>query len=120
MFSNHVATAYDGEPDRARSARTAGAMTRVLVAAVRILPATGGRPTFAPVPLSSASPSCTPGGKCVTAIAREGGSSTLVNYPLDGAPPRKLVEFPELGHSPQVEAPDRFHEALLAELAIRP
>jgi len=27
-----------------------------------------------------------------------------------------LIEFPELGHSPQVEAPERFHEALLRAL----
>jgi pimeloyl-ACP methyl ester carboxylesterase len=26
------------------------------------------------------------------------------------------VEFPDLGHSPQVEAPDRFHDALLEVL----
>lgn len=32
-------------------------------------------------------------------------------------PGATLVEFPELGHSPQVEAPDRFHEALLKALA---
>lgn len=32
-------------------------------------------------------------------------------------PDAKLVEFSDLGHSPQVEAPDRFHEALLKELA---
>jgi pimeloyl-ACP methyl ester carboxylesterase len=29
----------------------------------------------------------------------------------------KLVEFPELGHSPQVEAPDEFHKALLQALS---
>ena len=43
----------------------------------------------------------------------------LGNYPELGRraaksiPNATLVEFPELGHSPQVEAPDRFHEALL-------
>ncbi|GJD64861.1 alpha/beta fold hydrolase [Methylobacterium frigidaeris] len=31
----------------------------------------------------------------------------------------RLVMFEGLGHSPQVEAPDRFHEALLRELAAR-
>ncbi|WP_245579992.1 alpha/beta fold hydrolase [Niveispirillum irakense] len=31
-------------------------------------------------------------------------------------PTSTLVEFPELGHSPQVEAPDRFHKALLEQL----
>jgi pimeloyl-ACP methyl ester carboxylesterase len=27
-----------------------------------------------------------------------------------------LVEFPDLGHSPQVEAPERFHDSLLRAL----
>ncbi|RCS22203.1 alpha/beta hydrolase [Phyllobacterium salinisoli] len=46
----------------------------------------------------------------------------LGNYPELGRkaaaaiPNARLVEFPDLGHSPQVEAPDRFHEALLREL----
>ena len=31
-------------------------------------------------------------------------------------PDARLVEFPDLGHAPQVEAPARFHDALLAEL----
>jgi pimeloyl-ACP methyl ester carboxylesterase len=31
-------------------------------------------------------------------------------------PGATLIEFPELGHSPQVEAPERFHEALLRAL----
>jgi len=26
------------------------------------------------------------------------------------------VEFPDLGHSPQIQAPERFHKALLASL----
>jgi pimeloyl-ACP methyl ester carboxylesterase len=34
-------------------------------------------------------------------------------------PSATLVEFPELGHSPQVEAPDRFHDALLRGLGSR-
>jgi pimeloyl-ACP methyl ester carboxylesterase len=43
----------------------------------------------------------------------------LGDYPVLGRraaaaiPGAKLVEFPDLGHSPQVEAPDRFHDALL-------
>jgi pimeloyl-ACP methyl ester carboxylesterase len=47
----------------------------------------------------------------------------LGNYPELGRraaaaiPGAGLVEFPELGHSPQVEAPDRFHDALLEALA---
>lgn len=49
----------------------------------------------------------------------------LGNYPELGRraakaiPNAMLVEFPELGHSPQVEAPDRFHEALLRGLGSR-
>ncbi|GJD50143.1 2-hydroxy-6-oxo-6-phenylhexa-2,4-dienoate hydrolase [Methylobacterium crusticola] len=34
-------------------------------------------------------------------------------------PNARLVVFPGLGHSPQVEAPDRFHETLLGALAER-
>ena len=49
----------------------------------------------------------------------------LGNYPELGKgtakaiPNATLVEFPELGHSSQVEAPDRFHDALLRGLASR-
>src|SRR6185503_17870520 len=32
-------------------------------------------------------------------------------------PDATLVEFPELGHSPQVEAPEAFHRALLEGLS---
>ena len=47
----------------------------------------------------------------------------LGNYPELGRaaaraiPRATLVEFPEYGHSPQVEAPEEFHAALLRELA---
>jgi pimeloyl-ACP methyl ester carboxylesterase len=47
----------------------------------------------------------------------------LGNYPELGRraasaiPGAVLVEFPDLGHSPQVEAPARFHEAFLKALA---
>ncbi|MFI0472679.1 alpha/beta fold hydrolase [Halomonas sp. HMF6819] len=34
----------------------------------------------------------------------------------DAIPDATLVEFPELGHSPQIQAPARFHEALLEGL----
>jgi len=50
-------------------------------------------------------------------------AATLGDYPALGRrtakaiPGAVLVEFPELGHSPQVEAPDRFHDALLKGLA---
>lgn len=46
----------------------------------------------------------------------------LGNYPELGRaaakaiPNAKLVEFPDLGHAPQIDAPDRFHEALLKGL----
>lgn len=46
-------------------------------------------------------------------------AQALGDYPVLGRraaelmPDATLVEFPELGHSPQVEAPERFHEALL-------
>jgi pimeloyl-ACP methyl ester carboxylesterase len=44
---------------------------------------------------------------------------TLGNYPLLGKeaaahiPHAKLVEFPELGHAPQIQDPETFHNALL-------
>jgi len=47
----------------------------------------------------------------------------LGNYPELGRrtakaiPGANLIEFPDLGHSPQVEAPERFHEALLKALS---
>jgi pimeloyl-ACP methyl ester carboxylesterase len=49
-------------------------------------------------------------------------ATRLGDYPVLGRraaaaiPGATLIEFPELGHSPQVEAPDRFHEALLRSL----
>jgi pimeloyl-ACP methyl ester carboxylesterase len=49
----------------------------------------------------------------------------LGNYPALGRraaksiPNATLVEFPELGHSPQVEAPDQFHDALLRGIRSR-
>ncbi|MFE1601249.1 alpha/beta fold hydrolase [Methylobacterium sp. ID0610] len=57
--------------------------------------------------------------------APAGLAATLGRYDLLGPevvrliPDAKLVAFPDLGHSPQVEAPDRFHEALLKALAGR-
>ncbi|MEO8038961.1 MAG: alpha/beta hydrolase [Betaproteobacteria bacterium] len=47
----------------------------------------------------------------------------LGNYPELGRqaartiPDARLIEFADLGHSPQVEAPERFHEALLQVLS---
>jgi len=46
----------------------------------------------------------------------------LGNYPELGRaaarriPSAKLIEFPDLGHAPQIQAPDRFHDALLKGL----
>jgi pimeloyl-ACP methyl ester carboxylesterase len=31
-------------------------------------------------------------------------------------PKARLVEFPDLGHAPQIQAPDAFHKALLEGL----
>ncbi|MAB25901.1 alpha/beta fold hydrolase [Pseudomonas neustonica] len=55
--------------------------------------------------------------------APESVAQSLGQYPELGRktaaaiPNATLVEFPELGHSPQVEAPDKFHQALLAGMA---
>jgi pimeloyl-ACP methyl ester carboxylesterase len=44
---------------------------------------------------------------------------TLGNYPVLGTqaaarmPHAHLVEFPDLGHAPQIQAPEVFHKALL-------
>jgi pimeloyl-ACP methyl ester carboxylesterase len=48
--------------------------------------------------------------------------ATLGNYPVLARntvaqiPRAKLIEFPDLGHAPQIQAPDRFHKALLEAL----
>jgi pimeloyl-ACP methyl ester carboxylesterase len=45
--------------------------------------------------------------------------ATLGNYPALGKaaaariPHARLVEFPDLGHAPQIQAPDAFHKSLL-------
>jgi pimeloyl-ACP methyl ester carboxylesterase len=50
-------------------------------------------------------------------------ASKLGNYPALGRaaakriPHASLVEFPELGHAPQIQAPAQFHDALLKGLA---
>jgi pimeloyl-ACP methyl ester carboxylesterase len=52
--------------------------------------------------------------------------ATLGNYPNLGKeaakhiPHVRLVEFPDLGHSPQIQAPEVFHKALLDWLAENP
>ncbi|MCD9005117.1 alpha/beta hydrolase [Luteimonas sp. XNQY3] len=57
--------------------------------------------------------------------APEAVAARLGDYPVlgrkaaDAIPDAHLVEFPALGHSPQVEAPDEFHAALLRGLTPR-
>jgi pimeloyl-ACP methyl ester carboxylesterase len=66
------------------------------------------------------------GDKDTTAIAKNFAPPsvrpTLGNYPVLGKaaaariPHATLVEFPDLGHAPQIQDPDAFHKALLAGL----
>jgi pimeloyl-ACP methyl ester carboxylesterase len=66
------------------------------------------------------------GDKDTTAIGRNTAPpevrATLGNYPVLGKaaaariPRAELVEFPDLGHAPQIQAPDDFHKALLEHL----
>jgi pimeloyl-ACP methyl ester carboxylesterase len=63
------------------------------------------------------------GDKDTTAIGKDlapqSVQATLGDYPALGKaaaaaiPNARLVEFPDLGHAPQIQAPDRFHKALL-------
>jgi len=63
------------------------------------------------------------GDKDNTAIGKDAASpevrATIGNYPLLAKqaaaiiPNVKLVEFPELGHAPQIQDPVEFHRALL-------
>ncbi|HYZ20867.1 MAG TPA: alpha/beta hydrolase [Rhodopila sp.] len=63
------------------------------------------------------------GDKDTTAIGKERAPppvrAGLGNYPALGKaavarmPHARLVEFPDLGHAPQIQAPERFHAALL-------
>ncbi|MDQ8731859.1 alpha/beta hydrolase [Bradyrhizobium sp. LHD-71] len=48
---------------------------------------------------------------------RLGNYAELGRRAAKAIPRATLVEFPELGHSPQVEAPDQFHQALLRGLS---
>jgi pimeloyl-ACP methyl ester carboxylesterase len=66
------------------------------------------------------------GGKDTTAIGKNFAPPairpTLGNYPVLGReaaaliPHAKLVEFPDLGHAPQIQDPETFHKALLGWL----
>jgi hypothetical protein len=51
--------------------------------------------------------------------ARLGNYPELARRAARTIPDAVLVEFPELGHAPQIEAPDVFHKALLEGLAGR-
>jgi pimeloyl-ACP methyl ester carboxylesterase len=48
---------------------------------------------------------------------RLGDYERLGRRAAEAIPHARLVAFPDLGHAPQMEAPDRFHAALLDELA---
>jgi pimeloyl-ACP methyl ester carboxylesterase len=66
------------------------------------------------------------GDKDTTAIGKDfappDARGSLGNYPVLGKqaatriPNARLVEFPELGHAPQIQAPEVFHKALLDNL----
>jgi pimeloyl-ACP methyl ester carboxylesterase len=66
------------------------------------------------------------GDKDTTAIGKMLGPpavrATLGDYLVLGKaaaaaiPNARLVEFPDLGHAPQIQAPEAFHEALLRAL----
>lgn len=66
------------------------------------------------------------GDKDTTAIGKDiappAVRPTLGNYPVLGKeaakrfPHAQLIEFPDLGHSPQIQAPARFHDAVLGWL----
>ncbi len=70
------------------------------------------------------------GDKDTTAIGKDLASpairATLGDYPTLGKaaaarmPHARLVEFPDLGHAPQIQAPERFHKALLDGLNSKP
>ncbi len=70
------------------------------------------------------------GDKDTTAIGKDlappAVRARLGDYPALGKaaaariPHARLVEFPDLGHAPQIQAPDRFHAALLGWLADHP
>ncbi len=68
------------------------------------------------------------GDKDTTAIGKDMAppsvQAILGDYPTLGKaaaaaiPGARLVEFPDLGHAPQIQAPDRFHKALLDGLSL--
>jgi pimeloyl-ACP methyl ester carboxylesterase len=49
--------------------------------------------------------------------ARLGDYPALAGRAAQTIPNAAVVEFPDLGHSPHVEAPERFHQALLEKLS---
>ena len=52
--------------------------------------------------------------------AQIGHYPELAKLAAERIPKAKLVEFPELGHAPQIQDPDAFHKALLDGLALLP
>lgn len=52
--------------------------------------------------------------------ARVGNYAVLGKLTAKTLPDAKLVEFPELGHAPQIQDPQAFHKALLDGLAALP
>jgi pimeloyl-ACP methyl ester carboxylesterase len=48
-----------------------------------------------------------------------GNYTVLAKEAASRFPHARLVEFPELGHAPQIQAPDVFHKALLDNLHVR-
>jgi pimeloyl-ACP methyl ester carboxylesterase len=70
------------------------------------------------------------GDKDTTAFGKDAAPpavrATLGNYPKLGKeaasriPQVRLVEFPDLGHSPQIQAPEEFHKVLLDWLGANP
>jgi len=49
--------------------------------------------------------------------ARLGNYPELARHAVQAIPNARLIEFPELGHAPQIEAPEASHKVLLAALA---
>ncbi|HCL2746085.1 TPA: alpha/beta hydrolase, partial [Pseudomonas aeruginosa EF8E] len=52
--------------------------------------------------------------------ARLGNYAQLGKDAARRIPQATLVEFPDLGHTPQIQAPERFHQALLEGLQTQP
>ena len=80
----------------------------------------GFRPVFCPAVCAAAGPAA--GATYLSAQHRDAPShgcplaaigSELGRAAAAAIPQARLVEFADLGHAPQIQAPDRFHKALL-------